>query len=321
MEIITFLLFYAFAVTVGVGIARGVKTGLSHPLFPEHYSKRGIAGFIWMLFILCILHGAYPLVRADENDLKWWLLTVSVPWAVCILGLPMVLPRLWIAVKVGLNDGATQWLFTVVAAILSYGVFAISQWNADRLIQELIQTYPAQFPGAQRILTAIFAVYGWVSVLYLVAIVAMFLLPVVKTRATGKPLLTITATVPVIVALFYIPLTVVITFIKTAPTDEQGRRNGSISVIESLVLGASFMPNRVVEGVLRSKTGELIQQARLACRNLSPEAYVAFVHPDEVVPDKAVVAEPRREELAMGVPTYSYRLSVCENSNNPDNVR
>ena len=81
------------------------------------------------------------------------------------------------------------------------------------------------------------------------------------------------------------------------------------------------MPDRVVEGVLHSEAAGFIQQTRLACRNLPPEVYVAFVHPDEVMPDKVVVAQPKSGEIVAGTPAYSYRLSACENSMNPDGIK
>ena len=109
-------------------------------------------------------------------------------------------------------------------------------------------------------------------------------------------------------------------FENATPTDEHGRRARTGSFEEYLLLGTSFIPNRVVEGVLRSETGELIQQTRLACRNLPSNVYVAFVHPDEVVPDKAIVAELRSGRIAKGAPNFNYRLSACENSLNPDGI-
>lgn len=130
-----------------------------------------------------------------------------------------------------------------------------------------------------------------------------------------------TAALPVLIALLIILPNALFTYQQALSTDKHERYVRQGSVLENLILWTSFMPNRVVEGTLRSKTGEIVQQAHLACRNLPPEIYVAFVHPDEVAPDKVVVAEPRSGEIAEGGLAYSYRLSACENSINPDGVK
>ncbi len=93
------------------------------------------------------------------------------------------------------------------------------------------------------------------------------------------------------------------------------------NLLEWIVLYGSFMPNEVAESVERDETGALISRGRLACRNLPAEAYVAFAHPDEAVPDKVIVAERKAAPIPEGAPAYRYRLAECENSINPDNVK
>jgi hypothetical protein len=296
----------------GIGGATSVRRSLGQYRLTATYAKETAAGLILALTIYYMVRFPHLLGSADETDTELWLLKVGVPWAICSLGLPLVVPRLWAAVKAGLNDGAVQWMLTAVAAVSSYAVFTGAQWGADYLIQGVVQTRPDQLPGAQRLLTAIFAVYGWTCVFYVVATLALFLVPIVEMRATGKRLVGLTSAFTMLFALFYIPLTAVETIRRAMPS--------GFNLQESLILSASFMPNRVVEGTLRTGTGEIAQQTRLACRNLAPETYVAFVHPDEVVPDKVLAAEPRSDEIPDGAPAYSYRLAACENSNSPDKV-
>lgn len=305
MEVVAF---YVFAVICSIGIARGIKSSLNQLPFGMVHSDKITRGLIWVLAFSYLYLAPSFFSAAIEKDLKSWMFTVVVPWAICVLGLPMVLPRLWAVMLTRLKDGASQWLLTVVAAIMGYWVFTIAQWHADNVIQSIVQTHPDQLPGAQRALTAIGAAYGWTAMLYVVALLT-------------APVLSMTEALPVLFALLFLPLSAFNVFQKVTSFDEHGSRLLRGSLRENLIIWTSFIPNRAVEGVLRSETENSVQEAHLACRNLAPEVYVAFVHPDEVVPDKVVVAEPKSGEIAGGAPAYRYRLSVCENSNNPDGIK
>lgn len=144
-----------------------------------------------------------------------------------------------------------------------------------------------------------------------------FLFPMLKLRSPINSIVSLTA----FFALLFVPLSAISAFEKALPTDERGQHVGLDNLVEYIILKTSFIPNRVAEGASWDEMGQLVQQTRLACRNLPSEAYVAFVHPDEVVPDKVVAAEPRGGGRAVRAPTYSYRLSTCENSNNPNDVK
>ena len=318
MEVVAF---YIFAAICGVGIARGIRSSLSQLPFGMAYSDRIIRSLIWILALSYLYLTPFLLSAAIEKNLKSWMFAAIVPWAVCVLGLPMVLPRLWAAMLTRLRDGASQWLFTVVAAIMGYWVFIAAQWHADSVIQSIMQTHPDQLPGAQRALTAIGAAYGWIAMLYVIAVLTTFVTTSVKLQSSGRPVLGMTEALSVLFALLIIPPNAFDTFQKVTPFDKHGSRLIRGSLAENLIIWTSFMPNRVVDGVLRSEAEGFIQQTRLACRNLAPEAYVAFIHPDEMMPDKVVVAEPKGGEIAEGAPVYSYRLSACENSNNPDGIK
>ena len=169
------LALYVFAAFFGWSVARGARSGLSQSPFSTAHSEAITIGLIWTLSIFYLVNLTREPVHfiMIKRDIKLWVLTVGVPWAICTLGLPMVLPHIWIAILASLRDSATQWLLTIVAAILSYGVFTISQSYADVLIQSVVQAHPDQFPGAQRALTFIGAIYGWIFVFYIVIFLSL----------------------------------------------------------------------------------------------------------------------------------------------------
>ncbi len=312
---------YIIAMVFGICAAWGVRQGIRQFSFGATYSEEILGGLIWILALFYFFRQPSLVLATAEKDLESWLLAVGISWAICVLGVPMVLPRLWAAVLTRLRDGAAQWFFTIIAAILGYGVFIVAQWSADSTIQGIVQTHSDQLPGAQRALTAVFATYWWIGVFYVIAGLATLITPMVKLKSNGRPVLSTTSAVPVLFAVFIIPPNALNTFQKIVLSNEHGRRTTSGSLEENLIIWTSFMPNRVVESVLRRGPEEFVQQTRLACRNLSPEVYVAFVHPDEVMPDKVIVAEPKIGEIVEGAPAYSYRLSACENTNNPDGIK
>lgn len=313
MEIAVFYTFFALA---GIGFAKGTSVFLRHSSVQRH-SRILLSGIIWVLTILYLSNSPNLLPGNDASDLGQWLLTVSVPWTICALGVPMVLPQLWAAIKAGFNEGAIQWFVTIIVATSSYFVFVLSQSFADSVIQNYAQTHPDQFPGAQRVLTAVFAFNLWIVTLFVILFSFFAFIPIITFRSPMSSITSLTA----FFALIFIPLTAISAFKEAIPTDEKGQRIGLDNLVEYIILKTSFIPNKIVEGVSWDEMGQLVQQTRLACRNLPPEAYVAFVHPDEVVPDKVVAAEPRGRDLAVRAPTYNYRLSTCDNSNNPDDVK
>jgi hypothetical protein len=88
-------------------------------------------------------------------------------------------------------------------------------------------------------------------------------------RASGNPFLISCTALPVLFTLLMIPTITTSAIPRALPTDAPGHRMG---LEEAPILAASFTPNRLVEGVLRSETGGFVQQARLACRKLPAEA-------------------------------------------------
>ena len=312
---------YVFATTSGIGVGWGIRQTLNQIPFGNAYKREIVSGLIRVLFLFYYLRQPFFFLATIQKDPQPWELATGISWTICALGLPMVLPQIWRVVLDRLRDSASQWLLTVVAAILSYIIFTLAQWFADYTVQNIMQTYPAQFPGAQRMLTTIGAVYGWIFMLYLLAMLATIATPVVTMWSTSNLVLRLTAPLPVLVALLIVVPGLVSISQAAMSTDKDGRHARQGSVVEDLILWTSFMPNQVGDGVLRNGKGEFVQQNHLACRNLPPEFYVAFVHPDEVGPDKVFVAEPKSGGFVERDLAYNYRVSACENSINPSGIK
>ena len=160
---------YIFIVTCSIVIALAARWSLDQFPLTTKYKEEIVGGIVWILTIYYFHKLPNLILATTEKDLDSWELAVGLPWTICALGLPTVLPRIWAAVLSRLRDSAFQWLFTVIAAILSYIIFTMAQWFADYTIQNIMQTHPDQFPGAQRMLTTIGAVWGWIAMFYFIA--------------------------------------------------------------------------------------------------------------------------------------------------------
>ena len=312
---------YIFSMFIGIFVAWSVNRGLKEYPFGIQYREEIVAGLTWALTVFYYFHLPYSPLATTGADANSGDLAVGIPWAICFLGFPIVLLPILATLLDKLDDGAFQWLFTVMTAILSYIVFTIAQLAADYVIQRNMQTHPDQFPGAQRMLTAFFAVCGWIGMLYTITLFITLITPIIKTQSIVRSLWSLAVVLPLVFALLNVLTTSLFTYQKATLTDEHGHHAKQALLLESLILWTSFMPNQVLEGAVQNEAGGTVQQTHLACRNLPPEIYIAFVHPDEVVPDKVVVAEPKSGEIAEGAFTYSYRLSACENSINPNGIK
>lgn len=87
-----------------------------------------------------------------------------------------------------------------------------------------------------------------------------------------------------------------------------------ISLVEEILIVSSFYPNKLIDG-MGSNSPHLI------CNNLSSNARVAIVNPNDVVPSDVVVAEINENSRDLSSNVYNYKLSKCENTNDPKHAR
>lgn len=314
---------YITAVVGGLGFASGIKRGLSHIPLTRPLKDLIILLIIWFSFLFYFVRLPSLTIdppNLDNSEAGLWLVYVGLPWLMCGLGFPLLVSRIWAAVLASLRDSAIQWILTILAAILSFVAFTIAQGVADFIIHGLIQTHPNQLPVAQRALTLIVAIYFWIGVFYIISIIALFWVPVAETRLSKKPIFGVSAALPIIAAIYFVPLSTALAFRHAEGGDTQADRVRRSTLEEDLVLWTSFMPNHSSKGTRRGDDGNFVPSSRLACNNLPDNVFVAFVHPDEVIPDKVIVAEPRNGDIVDRAQAFNYRLARCENSNNPHKV-
>jgi hypothetical protein len=315
---LSFLASYLASLLIGGAVASGVRKGIATILTllgkPE-YMDRIVAGLTWVLiltylWIIIFRHPPVTEVAEGEQGILW---PVALSIAVCVLGLPLLIPALIRNIAKVLESGAAQWVVSVFIAIMTYVTFTIAQGVADMLIRVMLQTNPEQFPGAQRALTAWYAVFCWLTVLYLGAILSPFVARVIRVPTAGV--------FAGIFALYVVVPYGAFVLVTVGSANEQARRPGLEDIQELLILGSSFTPNFLVMQVVPDDSGYAEQHGKRVCLNLPDEVWVSPASPDEVIPDKVVVAEWRERAQGDRGPRYRYRLTTCENSNNPDTMK
>jgi hypothetical protein len=277
------------------------------------YTETVTALATWVLIGIYVKIGIIdyrPLTEVSEGHLIW---PVAVSVAICVLGLPLLIPRVIRNTAAALRDGGVQWIVGLLIATATYCAFTFAQGLADFMIRGMVQTNPDQLPSAQRALTAWYAMFGWITILYLASMVSLF-----AARARCLP---VAGAVAGLIALYIVVPNGVLALATAIPSDEQTRRPGLEDIGETLILWSSFVPNFLVEQVVQDGSGQVEQRGKRFCSNLPDDVWVSPASPDEVIPDKVIVAEWRERTQGDRGQRYRYRLTACENSNNPEAVK
>jgi hypothetical protein len=263
----------------------------------------------------------------DYPGEEWFLLKRLIAVAICVFGLPLILPDVLIMISKQLNDSGKQWLISILTAVFTYFIITFSQFVSDYAIRTIIQTNPDQFPGAQRALTAIFSLSLWFSILIIISL--FFLMHFNFNHSKSNPLKSIpfksiTGTITgLFFILFVIPDIIYLSSASsTFPDDKQEIRSEfSIPIlVEQILIWSSFTKNSLPKEFFMDKNGIRISDDKKFCINIPADSYVSPVSPDEVIPNKVVVAEFKQQNIANSGLGFTYRLASCENSNNPDRV-
>lgn len=228
-------------------------------------------------------------------------------------------------------------------------MYAASRTLADRVISSTIQSAAAHFPNAQNNLTLYFVVLltvfligiSMTSVYYIVIGMTIILFPlllilklffdaIIRANPDMESWRSVTAArfvtnkisfatgFALIIDLFVVLLGGI--YIAQFPLlverpswikDESGQY---ISLVEEILVVSSFYPNRLSDGVGSNPP-------HLICNNLPSDARIAIVNPNDVVPSDVVVAEVKHSSKDLSNNVYSYKLSKCENTNDPDHAR
>ena len=123
---------------------------------------------VWVLLIIYVRF-ALTIPPIWDMATSLWMTTLS--YVICAIGLPLFVPQMSKTIRARLADPASQWLLTVCLAALTYSVLVFAQMLADIGIRYLLQTNPEQFPGAQRVVTAVSAFAIWFLCVYLILFV------------------------------------------------------------------------------------------------------------------------------------------------------
>ena len=293
-ELVLYLVSAMLGIMAGLGI-RAALTKIS-------YSEAAMIVTVWVLLIIYVRF-ALTIPPIWDMATSLWMTTLS--YVICAIGLPLFVPQMSKTIRARLADPASQWLLTVCLAALTYSVLVFAQMLADIGIRYLLQTNPEQFPGAQRVVTAVSAFAIWFLCVYLIlfvltvfggiagkfsqvtgAIVGFFVLTIMLPTFLGK------------VALYPLPL-----------------------VFEELVVRSSFVTNVMALSAKRGANDEFIPTSRPICANQPNDSLIAFPSHDEVAPGVVMIAEPRIEASQDRGFRYRYRTVISENTNDPQNLR
>lgn len=237
-------------------------------------------------------------------------------------------------------------IFYVLASATMY---AASRTLADRVISSTIQSAAVHFPNAQNNLTLYFIILLTVfligiiikSVYYIVIGMAIIFLPpylalklffddIIQANPDMESWRSVIALrfvtnkvrfangFALVVDLFVVLLGGIyitqIPILVERPSWIKSDSGQYVSLVEEILIVSSFYPNKLNDSVGSNPR-------HLICNNLSSEARVAIVNPNDVVPGDVVVAESNHALRDLGSNVYSYKLSKCENTNDPDHAR
>ena len=279
------------------------------------YSKQIRLTFIWLLIIWVFFWRFGSLIAVvaplHQVDLRQFL-SMVIDGGVVAVGLKADLEAFYTHAPRLMEKDLVQWVVNIATAISAYVILIMAQNYADDLIRSIVHISPDRLPEAQRVLTLWFAIYWWLSVLFLLSYVAvivgpffvMFFRPFKFERLTYV----VVGMMPILVALAYAPV------VSTARRDTQ--MSDKFTLFEaSMILHASFVRNRTEEDVAKVH-GATDPADTFICRNLSGDTLIAFVTPLEAVPSKVLIADA--SDSAM---TVNFKLASCENTSNPDSLR
>lgn len=236
-------------------------------------------------------------------------------------------------------------LYLMASAIL----LAVSKSLADNLIGSVLQTSADRFPDAQNCLTLYFvillnvgiigagmtAVYAFVLLLIFGLGVNMLVarwivegmvqqfpassklrdlrlvkLLLEKANLGTASIIFIDAFVFLIWGLFISRVPIV----AERPSWIRDESGHYMRLAEDVLILSSFYSNKVSNDA----TGE---PQKVICSNLPLDVKISMVNPDEVAPHDAMIAEINRGKKNDYENAYTYKLSKCENTNDPDHVK
>jgi len=256
-------------------------------------------------------------------------------------------PLLWLW-----NTPGGKLIYVLASAI----IYTVCKTSADKAISSTLQSNASHFPNAQNNLTLYFIIFGVLGLIGVTMKLTYFFV-IAFTSVIGISLLAIrmmTTEISKTILQFHPDMndlndwtlvrlarnvsqrvsfkTIFVAFIDTfvvllcgifiteipisidRPSWLKDKSGHFVSLTEQTLFWSSFYPNIISD----SAEGEF---QKLVCSNLPPDVDISAANPDDVIPHDVVVAEIKKGKRQASENTYIYRLSKCENTNDPDHIR
>lgn len=294
----------------------------------------------YLLLWYIVLHYDFLSSQLDKTLVAYSIL----PICICYLLFRWGAPLLWIW-----NTKIGKLVYVLASAI----IYAISKTFADKAISSTLQSSANHFPNAQNALTLYFLIFGilalaGIAMQLIYFLVAAFMIVIGASLLVVRMMITDIAKAILLVnpdmnnwyivelarsisqkmnfrtiSVFAIDTFIMLlcgTFVIAIPSliehpswlkDESGQ---FVSLPKQILVWSSFYPNMMSNGV----KGEF---KRLVCSNLPPDVNVSAANPNDIIPHDVILAEIKKGKRQASENAYNYRLSKCENTNDPDHVR
>lgn len=250
------------------------------------------------------------------------------------------------------------WLWNTTAGKLFYVLgpavmYSACRTMADRIISSTLQTSASHFPNAQCNLTLYFLVFGLIigigllmqTIYYIIMGIGItiglsllmlwwIIKDVLKIIVQRNPdmetwrVIRLTNTFDQLVSFRNTSIVVIDTlvtlfcgiYITNIPRqveqpswfkDELGHFT---SFPEQILIWSSFYPNK-------TSADKNKQSQHLICSNLPEDINIAMANPNDFIPKEVMIVEINRERTDASGNAYSYKLSRCTNTSDPDDVR
>jgi len=230
-----------------------------------------------------------------------------------------------------------SWIETAEGKFAYGVVVAVStiaaQIGADQTIRYFLQTNPDQFPSAQKfllvILTIVLLVVEIILAMYVTFIknfllVSMYMMANIFLNIFGVKFFNVSfkkyvlSLIPYLLGLIFLIRSISLV---SSAFGVKDKNQNSINILEEAIIYSSFLPNKTDAGYVKDSYGKHLTVSKLICKNVNENDFVSPVSPEQEIPDIVVDASLMPHIDGEVSSRFIYKLSHCENSNDPDHIR